>query len=130
MPVLAIRSWKRHPYRRQTMQTLSAVNDSVRHRKLLLFLLLLVSGNVHPNPGPVRISPHRILQVNINAIQSSLAELIDFLHRQEISVACIQEIKLKRNNADPVIPGYSVIQKDRPRNDGGGGLLIALHSLT
>ena len=62
--------------------------------------------------------------MNINGIQSSLAQLIDFLHRHEISVACIQESKLKRNNADPVIPGYSVIRKDRPRNNGGGGLLI------
>ena len=90
----------------------------------LISASLLVSGDVETNPGPVRAAPHRFLQLNVNGIQSSAKELSDFLVKQQISVAAIQESKLKKKSKNPVFPGYSSVRKDRPRNDGGGGLLI------
>ena len=90
----------------------------------LIRLLILVSGDVHQNPGPVGSVPHRFLQLNINGIQSSAKELSEFLVKNQISVAALQESKLKKKSKSPVIPGYSVIRKDRPRDDGGGGLLM------
>ena len=89
----------------------------------LIKLLLLVSGNIHPNPGPVRPVPHRILQLNVNGILSSAKELSEYLKKNQISVAAIQESKLRKKSKTPVFQGYSVIRKDRPRDDGGGGLL-------
>ena len=89
----------------------------------LIVLILLVSGDIETNPGPVRPAPHRILQLNVNGIQSSVKELSEYLVRNQISVAVIQESKLRKKSKTPAIHGYSVIRKDRPRNDGVGGLL-------
>ena len=62
----------------------------------LIRLLLLMSGSVHPNPGPVSQVPHRVLQLNVNGIQSSTKELAEFLSVNKISVATIQESKLRK----------------------------------
>ena len=108
-------SWKF--YRKETMIGNFRPSQLIR-------LLILVSGDVHQNPGPVGSVPHRFLQLNINGIQSSAKELSEFLVKNQISVAALQESKLKKKSKSPVIPGYSVIRKDRPRDDGGGGLLM------
>ena len=93
----------------------------------LILILLLVSG-IHPNPGPSdptrrpRPPPSppipRVLQININGLNSSKRELAAFLHENNVKIACVQETKLRPNTADPCFPGYALLRRDRP-GDGG-----------
>ena len=87
---------------------------NIKSSQLIVFILL-VSGDIETNLGPVRPAPHRILQLNVNGIQSSVKELSEYLVRNQISVAVIQESKLRKKSKTPAIHGYSVIRKDRPR---------------
>jgi hypothetical protein len=98
-----------------------------RPRQLIL-LLLLISG-LHPNPGPSRPqseSNFNILQININGLQNSVAELSVFLVKHSIKVACIQETKLSARSKTSTFPGFALIRKDRPAGRGGG-LIILIH---
>ena len=97
-----------------------------------LILLLLQRGGIHPNPGPASqsFSPSplpTILQFNCNGIRSSVAEVNNFLCKNRISVAALQETKLSEKSADPSFPNYILIRKDRPGGGGGGGLAFLVH---
>ena len=105
-------------------------HDSSPLSRLLVLLLLLIAG-ISPNPGPhlPRSSrPNsdlpRTLQFNINSVNTSRHELNSFLHENDVRVACLQETKLRSFHRDPTFPGYALIRRDRPRDDGGGGLAI------
>ena len=103
--------------------------------RLLILLLLFVAG-ISPNPGPHRAprpprpnpSPPipRILQFNINGLNTSKQEFASYLIENNVKVACVQETKLRPNNPDPSFPGYAFLRRDRP-GGGGGGLAILIH---
>ena len=52
-------------------------------------------------------------------------ELKDYLHRNNIHVALIQESKLQNASKCPTFPGYSTLRRDRA-GGGGGGLLTLI----
>ena len=92
-----------------------------------LILLLLLCAGIHPNPGPVQAdNPKSLLQFNCNGIFKAKAELLNFLNKYQVKVACIQETKLTQRSKSPLFQNYNVIRKDRPRG-GGGGLAILVH---
>ena len=94
----------------------------------LILLLLFISG-LHPNPGPTfPRTEHNFnfLQININGIQNSMAELSDFLTVHSIKIACIQETKLSARSKTPTFPGFALLRKDRPAGRGGG-LITLIH---
>jgi hypothetical protein len=102
-------------------------NHRLNFPRSLILILLLISG-LHPNPGPPLTSePFHFVQLNVNGIQNSRAELLDFLSERDIKVACLQETKLSPRSKPPSFPGYAVVRKDRPVG-GGGGLMILIHN--
>ena len=69
-------------------------NHRLNFPRSLILILLLISG-LYPNPGPPLTSePFHFVQLNVNGIQNSRAELLDFLSERDIKVACLQETKL------------------------------------
>ena len=66
----------------------------------------------------------RLLQWNCCGARSKQAEIVDALRDNNIDVACIQETKLRGNDATPKFSGYTSIRQDRAnRAVAGGGLL-------
>ena len=101
-------------------------NVAAKTRSLILVILAI--GCVHPNPGPRNLPPpppSRILSWNCNGLGNSAAELRDYLLRNNVLVACIQETKLGPDSRLPSFPGYAFIRKDR--GAGGGGLVTLVH---
>ena len=110
--------------RRQILSRLS--------RRLILLLLLI--GGIHPHPGPPTSArqtpasspPISLLSWNCNGLRSSVAELVDFLDKRQVKVACLQETKLTAAARTPSFRNYAVLRRDRP-NGGGGGLITLIH---
>jgi exonuclease III len=101
---------------------LSFITLPPHHNRLScsLILILLLSSGIHPNPGPS--DPNfKFLQMNINGIQNSRFELLDFLNTHSIKVACIQESKLTARLKAPSFPGYALVS--------WGGLVILIYHL-
>ena len=67
-----------------------------------------------------------VLQWNVNGIRSKHKELLDFLVRNKVYVALIQESKLRAKTPTPTFSGYSTLRLDRPGDVGGGGLLALI----
>ena len=105
-------------------------HDSSPFLRLLILILLFIAG-ISPNPGPSRPSrPNcdfpKILQFNIDGIQTSRHELNLFHHENDVRVACIQETKLRPHHRDPSFPGYAFLCRDRPGDGGGGGIAFLI----
>ena len=66
-------------------------------------------------------STFKILQLNICGLRSKLDSVLDYLERNTISVAAIQETMLGHNTTSLKTPGYDVIRADRPPGRGKGG---------
>ena len=69
----------------------------------------------------------RLLQLNVNGIKNKQIELASYLFDQDITVAAIQETKLRPGQKDPKLSGYTIIRQDRP-DGNGGGLLLAVRT--
>ena len=65
----------------------------------------------------------RILQWNADGIRTKANELQLRLKESDCDVCVIQESKLRQGIPTPKIEGYTSVRTDRPRMDGGGGLL-------
>ena len=115
-----LRSWLR--------QKTSTLIFRVAFFSLVILLLLLVCGDVHPHPGPPTTNPPNILQFNVNGISkpSKKKEIADFLSLNDVKIACIQETKLRATAKSPSFNNYASVRRDRP-NGGGGGLLLLVH---
>ena len=101
----------------------SRFSNILLHR---LIIVLLIIGNVEPNPGPLPAAPCSIVSWNCNGIRNSSSELNDFLSRRQVKVACLQETKLNNEVATPRFPDYAIIRRDCP-GGGGGGLITLVH---
>ena len=110
---------------------------------MLSFLLLVVSGSIHPNPGPfVDLS---ICHINARSLygfdkdlksnRTKLDEIESVVCLQyRYDIICISETWLKSNISceDIKINDYTVYRKDRSDNSGYGGvaMYVADHLLS
>ena len=86
--------------------------------------LLMMCGDIHPNPGPCL----KMMQMNVDGMRSRKTELCKLLGDYKPDVMSIQETKLDEDK-QVSISGYTCFKKDRvtPRrgnNVKGGGLII------
>ena len=68
----------------------------------------------------------KILQHNINGIHSKTEELLEYMEKNKIKIAAIQETKLTSKSKPKKTPGYTLLRKDRGTNKGGG-LAFIIH---
>ncbi len=94
---------------------------------LIVNLLLLICGDVHPNPGPVRNADLKIILLNL----CSLRDKLDILQAElePYDVICITEAWLHPgvDSIDIKIPGFHLpLRKDR--HSRGGGVAVYIKS--
>ncbi len=100
-----------------------------------LLLILLLSGDVHPNPGPTLVSKHvNICHINARSLMVYDKETHSFSKFEEIvsrlvldmkyDIICISETWLGGSipDGDITISNYTQYRKDRNRH--GGGVMI------
>ena len=97
--------------------------------------LLLLSGDVSLNPGPVQRSPDigstiwdplnkkglHFLHININSLLSKKDEIRCIANKTKAAIIGITESELDHTvpNSGVNFPGYDILQCDRNRNGGG-----------
>ena len=83
--------------------------------------LLLLSGDINPNPGPLRV-----LQINCRSIRAQgRAQALALLARQTRADALLlSETWLQSTHSSPHIRGYGVINQSDQRDDSTGGGVI------
>uniref|UniRef100_A0A3B1JMQ8 Reverse transcriptase domain-containing protein n=1 Tax=Astyanax mexicanus TaxID=7994 RepID=A0A3B1JMQ8_ASTMX len=114
-------------------------------RRILIILLLLISGNVHPNPGPAFDTTSSqllfndfcdrkslgFLHVNICSLLNSrhFDNLKTLVHTSNPDVLAISESWLKKSNTDLdiLLPGYIVFRQDRSTRGGGVAMYVKDH---
>lgn len=123
------------PYASSAVRKESSVN--VERKTLLVFLLLLLSGNVHPNPGPEVIQLQtpdecksakglRFVHLNVR----SLVNKIDFLRIwadvTDADVLVFTETWLKASVINDMIKidEYNIFRCDRTKKGGGVAIYI------
>lgn len=104
---------------------------AVRPLLYLCILLLLVSGDVHPNPGPS--PPDGIRMCHLNARSLLKPGRLDEIYLELCSLHCFDIIAVSESHlcntipdTDIAIPNYNVFRRDRNRQ--GGGVLLYIHS--
>ncbi|XP_054088729.1 uncharacterized protein LOC128922414 [Zeugodacus cucurbitae] len=85
-----------------------------------------VRHSLTPMVTPATSRHTRLLQFNCNGLQSKIEEIVDFMSREGISIAAVQETKLNSHSDLLSCAGFNVLRKDRER-DSGGGLAFILH---
>ena len=91
---------------------------------IMLTLLMLVCGSVHPNPGPDSDTCLKLCHVNMRSlIPGDRSIKIDELHstlcmEHKFDLICITETWLDNNITDESvsIPDYQIFRKDRNRH--------------
>ena len=85
-----------------------------------------------PQPLPTSISTQdvdgnsfTIMKFNANGISNKLTELGEFLKRNNVKMAVIQESKLSSNSKTPSIQNFTI--RKEHRQGQGGGLLTLIH---
>lgn len=108
-------------------------------QRCFLLLLLLMSGNVKPNPGPdntasfttpaefkERLSGIGFLHINVRSLASKMDTLRIWARSTNADVIVISETWLSRSVSDKDIGinGYRVFRTDRPKRGGGVAIYI------
>jgi len=110
--------------------------------------LLLLSGNIHPNPGPVGLSSHftspsckplnpylTLACQNVRSISTITKNdtIFDFITSCKLDILCLTETHLNRDKATSSLLysltplNYSLFRLDRPNGLGNGGGLAIIH---
>lgn len=128
----------------------SSVKDKQRRSsgtvlcRVLIILMLFISGNVHPNPGPASDDPTTtnlsfkefceckslgFLHVNICSLLPKLDMLKSWVHTANPDVLAISESWLRKSvtNSDISLPGYNVFRQDRATRGGGVAMFVKDH---
>ena len=102
---------------------------------MLLLILLLISGDINPNPGPP--GPHvpqfdnkweifkksglHLIHININSLIPKIDEIRSIAKKTNAAVIGITESKLDEtvHNSEIDIENYVLIRNDRNRKGGG-----------
>ena len=119
---------------KQTISLNIWLQEILKWSKLLTFiicLLLILSGDIHQNPGPQSL---QICHANVRSLcpsqpEKKIDEIYHVLCQQECcDIVCISETWLNKNITDDqiAVQGYQVYRKDRMSNFGraGGGVAI------
>ena len=90
---------------------------------MLLALLLILSGDIHPNPGPVT-NNYSFCHINARSLTAPnrLTEIEDFISNiHDFDIVGISETHLNSSINDSLvyIPNYKILCKDRNRRGGG-----------
>lgn len=96
----------------------------------ICLLLLIVSGDVHPNPGPILPDGIRTCHVNARSLlkPGRLDELyleLCCLHNFDLIGISESHLSTSIPDSDINIPNYNVMRRDRNRQ--GGGVLLYVH---
>ena len=99
---------------------------------IMISLLLLVSGDIHPNPGPTQTL--KMCQINMRSLQPSdrsvkLDEMYSMLVLEnQFDIICVSETWLDSSISDAEVElyGYQLFRNDRNRH--GGGVAIYAHN--
>jgi hypothetical protein len=97
-----------------------------------LVIILFKCAGIHPNTGPLgpqSVQSLTFLQFNCNGIQNSRTELQDFVLKNHVKVAAIQETKLNVKSKQPSFQDYTLVRRDRPTGRGGGLAFLVHHSV-
>ena len=105
---------------------------NVFHFTTIISLLLLLSGDVHPNPGPVNNKHFSFSHINSRSLTTPnrISEIKDFIgNLHEFDIVGISETHLDSSIKDSLIsiPNYKILRKDRNRRSGGVCLYIKEH---
>jgi hypothetical protein len=127
--------------RNKSISQLAIKNDGAFFKHLLL-----LSGDIEANPGPVQLPPNaqegmpvtqekngldkfeifnkrglHFIHVNINSILPKIEEIRCIARSVNLSIIGLSESKLDNtvNDNEISIPGYDILRKDRNRNGGG-----------
>ena len=114
---------------------LAITNLKYRNYNSFYQFLLLLSGDVRLNPGPVQISPPvnvnmwepfnkkglHFLHININSLLPRIDELKCIANKTKAAIIGITESKLDHTVPDLKVnlPGYDILRCNRNRNGGG-----------
>lgn len=105
-------------------------------QRLLLILLLLISGNVHPNPGPEQIMSYDtpesfkcrkglgFCHLNVRSLVGKIDMVRIWALSTNADVFVLSETWLNKSisDMDVTIGGYNLFRRDRPKK--GGGVVI------
>ena len=96
----------------------------------VVWLLLLVSGDIESNPGQVNLREHSVsvLHCNIRSIRNKLDYIIDNFY--DFECLCFTETHLDNNiaNADICLTKDFSIPYRKDRTNHGGGILVYINS--
>ena len=101
-----------------------------------LLILLIISGTVHPNPGPdERKKELKLAHVNMRSLCPQSSQKFEDMYsilciRDKTDIIAVTETWLDKNITDQAIglPDYQTFRKDRDRNGGGVALYVS-HSI-
>jgi len=106
--------------------------------RLLVIILLLISGNVQPNPGPDSIklcdtaedfksrSGLGIIHLNVRSLKLKLDMVNLWVRSTDADIVVLSETWLTKPvlDADIGIEGYNVYRSDRPKRRGGVAIYV------
>ena len=112
-------------------QTLLVSSIQVLSR-ILILLLLLCAGNIHPNPGPISFN---FMDYNVNSLKAhkfSRVRLIEsFINIHSLHLAAITESALETSTEEELIKieGFDVIRKELTSNSTMGVLVYIKNNI-
>ena len=100
-----------------------------------LFRILLVQAGIESNPfpgqaqqKPATTQSFSLVQINICGLRGKMDTLIDYITRNNIFIATVQETLLRPNTTLRLPSWFFIIRADRPADRGkGGGLAFIVH---
>ena len=99
---------------------------------LYIFVLLLCSGDIEPNPGPNKLLKNSlsVYRWNLNSLSahnfSKLTQLKAYISMYKHDFMCLSETYLDSSTPDGLleIDGYNLVRADHPNNIKRGGVCI------
>ena len=110
---------------------------NVVKQRWLIVLLLLISGNVQPNPGPElqciqmpsdckSLSGLNIIHLNVRSLLSKMDMISIWVKSTDADIVVISETWLTKSVIDKDInmDGYNIVRADRPTKGGGVAIYV------
>ena len=101
-----------------------------KYNRLYLKIILILSGDIELNPGPVdrnqikedsEVFNNKRLHLNINGLLNEIDELRYVARTSNAAVIGITETKLDNTvyDSEVAVDGYNIVRNNRNRNGGG-----------